>query len=57
MAVLQLFALISDTAVELAPNLQIIVTDHADLTQDWFQEAVVQRWRRGDTLVPESWIR
>src|SRR6266567_7898708 len=30
-AVLQLFKLISDAAAELAPQLQIIVMDHADL--------------------------
>jgi hypothetical protein len=54
-AVSQLFQLISDAAAELAPELQIVVMDHADLKHDWFQEAVVERWRKGLKLVPESW--
>jgi hypothetical protein len=55
-AVLQLFKLISDAAAELAPGLQIIVMDHADLKQPWFEDAVVERWRGGNKLVPQSWI-
>lgn len=55
-AVLQLFKLIADAAAELAPNLQIIIMDHADLKQDWFQNCVVERWRGGQKLVPVSWI-
>lgn len=56
-AVLQLFKLIADAAAELAPQLQIIVMDHADLQRDWFQGAIVERWRKGDKLVPQSWIQ
>lgn len=55
-AVLQLFKLIADAAAELAPNLQIVIMDHADLKHDWFQDAVVERWRKGQKLVPLSWI-
>ena len=55
-AVLQLFKLIADAAVELAPDLQIIVMDHADLKRDWFEQAVAARWRKGEKLIPESWI-
>jgi len=55
-AVLQLFKLIADAAAELAPELQIIVMDHADLNRDWFQLAIVERWRQGAKLVPQSWI-
>lgn len=56
-AVLQLFKLISDAAAELAPDIQIIVMDHADLKRDWFERAVVERWRKGQKLVPQSWIQ
>jgi hypothetical protein len=56
-AVLQLFKLIADAAGELAPQLQIIIMDHADLKRDWFQSAVVERWRQGNKLVPQSWIQ
>ena len=55
-AVLQLFKLIADAAAELAPELQIIVMDHADLKRDWFEQAVAARWRRGEKLIPASWI-
>ena len=55
-AVLQLFKMISDAATELAPDLQIVVMDHADLKPDWFARSVAERWRKGEKLVPESWI-
>ena len=54
-AVFQLFKLIADAAAELAPQLQIIIMDHADLKNEWFQNAVVERWRRGKKLVPVEW--
>lgn len=57
-AVLQLFKLIADAAADLAPNLQIIVMDHADLKRDWFESAVIERWRQREKLeklVPLSW--
>jgi hypothetical protein len=56
-AVLQLFKVLSDAAKELAPGLQIIVLDHADLKRDWFQDAIVERWRKGTALVPIHWIK
>jgi hypothetical protein len=56
-AVLQLFKVLSDAAKELAPGLQIIILDHADLKRDWFEEAVVERWRKGEKLVPLDWIK
>jgi hypothetical protein len=56
-AVLQLFKLISDAAAELAPDLQIIIMDHADLKQDWFESSVVERWRKGKKLIPETWTQ
>jgi uncharacterized protein DUF3732 len=55
-AVLQLFKLISDAASELAPHLQIIVMDHADLKRVWFENAVVERWHGGKCLIPQNWI-
>jgi hypothetical protein len=39
------------------PNMQIIVMDHVELLEDWFREAMVQRWRDGIKLVPVSWLR
>ena len=54
-AVRRMFKLIFKVTQELSPNLQVIITDHADLKEDWFQSAVVERWRGGDKLVPASW--
>jgi hypothetical protein len=55
-AVHQLFALVARVASELAPHLQIILLDHADLKETWFEEAVVERWRHGEKLIPASWL-
>ena len=54
-AVRQLFALVARVAGELAPDLQIIVMDHADLREEWFENATIERWRRGQKLIPEDW--
>jgi Protein of unknown function (DUF3732) len=51
-----MFDLIFDCVQQLAPNLQVIVTDHADLNDPRFQAAVVERWRASDkALVPQDW--
>lgn len=55
-AVRGLFRLVDKATKDLAPDLQIIVLDHADLKDDWFQAAVVERWRGGVKLIPESWF-
>jgi site-specific recombinase XerD len=54
-AVARMYRLALEVAEELSPHFQIIVTDHADIAEDWFQQCVVQRWRRGVKLVPEEW--
>ena len=54
-AVARMYRLALDVVKELAPHLQIIMTDHADIAEPWFQDCVMQRWRGGDKLVPESW--
>jgi hypothetical protein len=50
-----MFELFRDVAAELGPELQIIVTDHANLNPQWFQEAIVEEWRGGTKLVPRDW--
>jgi len=55
-AVERMFRLIFDLVETLAPHLQVIITDHADLAADWFQAAVIERWRKGKKLVPIEWI-
>lgn len=48
--------LMRDVAAELAPSMQIIACDHANLPEEWFQQAVVANWRDGEKLIPESWL-
>jgi hypothetical protein len=55
-AVIRLFELIRDVINELHPDLRIIITEHADIAEDWYQEAVVERWRNGNVLILAEWI-
>ena len=55
-AVRRMFRLLHDVAEELAPNLQIIVCDHANLPEDWFRGSVAHNWRDGEALIPQSWL-
>jgi Protein of unknown function (DUF3732) len=55
-AVRRLFLLMRDVVSELAPHFEVIVTDHANLDEDWFQEAVGDNNFRGLKLIPESWL-
>jgi len=56
-AVARLYRLLWDYCDNLVPNMQIIVTDHVDLMQDWFQSSVRERWRDGIKLVLVPWLR
>ncbi|WP_163797602.1 DUF3732 domain-containing protein [Mycolicibacterium sediminis] len=55
-AVRRQFTLMRDVVGELGGELQIIVCDHANLADDWFQDAVIDNWRNGEALIPEAWI-
>ncbi|MFG3705485.1 DUF3732 domain-containing protein [Micromonospora sp. NPDC047670] len=55
-AVGRLFRLIHDVIVELAPEMQVIVCDHANLPEQWFQNSVRHNWRAGEKLIPKEWI-
>jgi hypothetical protein len=52
----RMFKWLIDKVQKLAPNLQIIVLEHADLLEDWYQDRVIYRWRDGEKLVPLDWI-
>jgi hypothetical protein len=56
-AVSRMFQLVFDAVKEVAPGLQVIITEHADINESWYQTAVVERWRGGLKLVPEDWPR
>ena len=49
-------SLMRDVTTELAPSMQVIACDHANLPEEWFQEAVAENWRGGVKLVPASWL-
>jgi hypothetical protein len=55
-AVRRMFGLMRDVVQELAPGLQIIVCDHANLPEEWFQDSVRHNWRDGRKLIPDEWI-
>ena len=56
-AVMRIYRLAVEVVQELRPNFQIIMTDHADINQEWFQSRVIERWRRERKLVPDAWTR
>ena len=54
---LRLFQLIHTVVEELAPGMQVIVCDHANLPDPWFQESVGHNnWRERRKLIPDAWI-
>jgi uncharacterized coiled-coil protein SlyX len=55
LAVSRMFRLVFDAVKEVAPGLQVLITEHADINDVWYQAAVVERWRGGLKLVPEDW--
>lgn len=56
-AVIRMFQFVFKVVNELTPDLQVVITEHADIKEDWYQSAVVERWRGGVKLVPEEWPR
>ena len=56
-ALLRVYAAVQATIDELAPHFQVIAMEHADLEEQWFQDAVRYRWReRGEALIPVDWL-
>jgi hypothetical protein len=56
-AVSRMFQFVFDVVKALAPDFQVVITEHADINETWYQEAVVERWRGGPKLIPENWTR
>ncbi len=54
-AVINMFKFVFSIVEQLSPNFQVIMTEHADIDQKWYQDAVSERWRDGAKLVPENW--
>ena len=55
LAVIRIFQLISNVVQGLAPRMQVIITEHADIQETWYQDMVVEKWRNGMALVPPAW--
>jgi hypothetical protein len=55
-AVRRLFGWLHKFTEELAPGFQIIVTEHANLRDEWFQAALIEKpWSKPPALVPDNW--
>jgi len=55
-AVTRLFKLLLDFTQKQVPGFQIIVTEHANLKDEWFQAALVEApWSKPPALVPDDW--
>jgi len=57
-AVQRMMELLFDICRKLTPNFQIIILEHANLPNERFQSALVEKpWTQGRALVPEDWIK
>jgi phage shock protein A len=55
-AVRRLFEFLVKFTREYVPGFQIIVTEHANLREQWFQDALLEEpWAKPPALVPEDW--
>ncbi|MCC5884788.1 MAG: DUF3732 domain-containing protein [Halomonas sp.] len=55
-AVRRLFELLLKFTQEGVPGFQLIVTEHANLREQWFQDALVEEpWTKPPALVPADW--
>jgi len=55
-AVRRQYLLMRDVVAGLEGDLQVIVTDHANLLDTWFQDSLIDNWRDGNALIPEDWV-
>lgn len=49
------FRFIIETANRSERPYQIIIAEHADFDEQWFQDCVRERWRDGRALIPQDW--
>lgn len=55
-AVNKMFKFMFNVVESLTPKLQVIITDHAYLKNDRFEESVREIWRDGLKLIPNDWL-
>lgn len=52
----KLFLMLYNFTTKEAPGFQIIVTEHANLRDEWFQKSLVEvPWTKPPALVPDNW--
>jgi hypothetical protein len=55
-AVRRMFRFLVDVCEELTGECQIIVLEHANLDEEWFQDALIEEpWAGERGLIPETW--
>jgi hypothetical protein len=50
-----IYKFIFERIKELHPEMQVIIVDHADINEKYFQDAVIEKWWDGTKLVPTDW--
>ena len=56
-SVSRMFRFVFDVVEGIAPGFQVVITEHANISEKWFQEAIVEQWLGGRKLVPDDWPR
>lgn len=51
----RMFKMVFDAVQDIFPGMQVIITEHADIDESWYQNSVIERWRGGLKLVPDDW--
>ncbi|MGW3718441.1 DUF3732 domain-containing protein [Streptomyces sp. NPDC005133] len=49
------FRFIIDASGRAERPYQIIIAEHADFDEQWFQDCVREKWRNGNALIPQDW--
>lgn len=55
-AVKALFELMHSACQDIDMPFQLIVLDHAHLREEWFEDSIVEEWRKENALVPRDWL-
>lgn len=53
--VVQMYKLAHNVVEDQNGDFQMIITDHANINEQWFQQCVIARWREGEKLIPPDW--
>lgn len=53
----RMFKTFSEYSDQFAERMQVIVVDHAQYADEWFQSRVVHDWHDGEKLIPDDWAR